>query len=97
MGTEMQPLGPDVDSLALRFTGAPGEDHSVEQFVALRAALQQEKANLEARLAEMTKALGASGAATPVVTTAPGKRHFSTSDQGEDGCGTAGTVGQTQR
>ena len=51
--------------------------NNVEQFVALRAALQQEKATIEARLAEITKALGASGAATPVVTTAPGKRHFS--------------------
>jgi len=51
--------------------------NNVEQFVALRAALQQEKATLEARLAEITQALGTSGAASPVVLTAPGKRHFS--------------------
>ena len=51
--------------------------NNVEQFIALRAALQQEKANLEARLAEITQALSVSDPATPVVTTAPGKRHFS--------------------
>lgn len=51
--------------------------NNVEHFVALRAALQQEKATIEARLAEITQALSASGAATPVLTTAPGKRHFS--------------------
>jgi len=51
--------------------------NNVEQFVALRAALQQEKATIEARLAEITQALGASGAASPVVLTAPGRRHFS--------------------
>lgn len=50
--------------------------NNVEQFVALRAALQQEKATIEARLAEITRALSAPGAATPVVA-APGKRHFS--------------------
>ena len=50
---------------------------NVEKFVALRAALQQEQATLAARLAEITHALSASGAATPAVTTAPGKRHFS--------------------
>ena len=53
------------------------KSNNVEQFVALRAALQQEKATIEARLAEITQALSASGAATPVVTTSPGKRHFS--------------------
>jgi len=51
--------------------------NNVEQFVALRAALQQEKATIEARLAEITRALGAPGAASPVVLTAPGRRHFS--------------------
>ena len=51
--------------------------NNVQQFVTLRAALQQEKATLEARLAEITQALSASGSATPVLVAAPGKRHFS--------------------
>ena len=50
---------------------------NVDQFVALRAALQQEKATLEARLAEITQALSASGGAAPVATAVSGKRHFS--------------------
>ena len=52
--------------------------NNVEQFVALRAALQQEKATLEARLAEITRALSASGDAAPVVAAISGKRRFST-------------------
>ena len=51
--------------------------NNVEQFVALRAALQQEKATLEARLVEITQALSASGGAARVATAAPGKLHFS--------------------
>ena len=51
--------------------------NNVEQFVALHAALQQEKANLETRLAEITQALSASGGAAPMAAAAPGQRHFS--------------------
>lgn len=50
---------------------------NVEQFVALRTALQQEKATLEARLAEITHALSVASVAAPVEAAAPGKRHFS--------------------
>ena len=53
------------------------KSNNVEQFVALRAALQQEKATIEARLAEITQALSASGGAAPLAAAAPGKRHFS--------------------
>ena len=51
--------------------------NNVEQFVALRAALQQEQATLEARLAEITQALSASGGAATVAAVTPGKRYFS--------------------
>ena len=44
---------------------------SVKQFVALRAALQQEKAQLESRLKEISAALG-SAAGSPASSTASG-------------------------
>lgn len=43
----------------------------VELFVALRTALHQEQATLEARLAEITQALSASDVAAPVAAVAP--------------------------
>ena len=49
---------------------------SVKQYVALRSALTQEKSALEARLAEINRALGGSSApaAAVVVKTSPTKR-----------------------
>lgn len=53
----------------------------INKYLALKAALLNEKAKLEARLGEICKVLGAdvavAGAPSPATTTTPGKRTFS--------------------
>ena len=53
----------------------------LNKYIALKAALLNEKAKLEARLGEICKVLGAdvavAGAPSPATTTTPGKRTFS--------------------